>query len=101
MADLQGARDDYAALQRENKYLLRVVGGLWSVVFLLVVAGFSYWIKTVDNKIERLWEHGGIRQERIGSLEYRLTQNDALTRRCEQDLATLKEEVWRIKMRTP
>lgn len=93
-------------LLRENAYLLRIIGGLGTVVLLLAGGFLSFWIGTVASRGDtlqqqqsRIWDVIGQRSDRIAALEGRLTSNDTITFEAQHDIRALMKDVQRMKSR--
>lgn len=102
--DVADVRAD--TLRRENDLYLKVIGGLGTLVLLLVSGFFSYWISTVSGKfdgqqsqLQRQWDVLNQRAERITTVENRLGANDALTAELVKDVREIRRDQQRVKTR--
>lgn len=93
-------------LIRENSIYLKVIGGLGTLVLLMVGGFLSFWINSIADKfttqqsqLSRQWDVLNQRAERLSTLENRLANNDALTADHEKQLRTLEHDHTRMKNR--
>ena len=85
------------ALERENKYLLRVLGALGTALLAVSLAFLSFWIDSVssktikiDSQLIEIWRTLNTRGERLQAIEQRLTFLDETTKGNSNRVTTLE-----------
>jgi len=105
---------EFGSLARENAMLVKVVGGLWAILSVVLAGFFAFWASSLGIQIDHLhtqmdkqWDSQIQRSERISQIENRLavdeqrqSVNDAETgdlskehRAVMRDLALIKSKL--------
>lgn len=93
-------------LKRENALLLKVIGGLGTIILLAFGGFISFWIATIETKftnlqtqVTRQWDVSVQRSEQYAVIERGVRDHTAMMDQWDKDLKEINRDLYRMKLR--